>query len=182
MTVIALPSGHDHLADALVRDLGFDKMHVDDPVREAALRIDPIVEGQPQLANVGGRSPRLSARLGVAGGDWDKAIKKCPEIARFLEALRAEMGDEWLIEPPTDTVLTGVSTWTVDDRLSFGILPGASGRQFVAIEGRVGPDAGVDHFIPEGGVVDQERAIVAYVQSLRAPKAKAKEPVAASTE
>lgn len=153
MTVIAIPPGHDHLADALVRDLGFIKAHVDDPVRQMALAIDPIVEAGVQLANMG-RSPRLSARLETSGGDWVRAAARAPEITRLLDALRPFAPDE----PGGDLVVTDVTD--LDHAPLFAV--------YVAIEGRAEHAA---HVIAEGDVATQQTAIVELVRALEGEEA-----------
>jgi hypothetical protein len=167
MTIIALPSGHDHLADALVRDLGFTKMHVDQAVRAAALDIDPIVDSGFTLANMGS-SPRLTSRLLYHGSDWERLQARIPEVVRVLDKLRNYVPAD-LSYPEGDSVITGVNTGMAADR-AVGV-----GAHLVAIAGRAPwdiPDAGprqINLVIPEGGVVDQQTAIVRYVQGLRQP-------------
>jgi hypothetical protein len=156
--IIALPAGHDHLADALVRDLGFTKMHVDAPLRAVALRLDPIITNAATLANVGS-SPHLSSRLAMHDGDWDRVLGRYPETGRFLERLRLE------VDVPTDfdgdVVVYGLGSE------GFSAVP--PDTMVVAIEGREPPPPWypIEHYIDEGGVVDQQTDIVTWVQGLR---------------
>src|SRR4051794_14264554 len=90
--IIALPTNAEHLAAALVSDCAFREVHVDARLRERALAIDPFVEAGVVLANMG-RSPRLSSRLEVHGGDWDRAMARTPEIRRLIDALRTEFDE-----------------------------------------------------------------------------------------
>lgn len=165
MTVIALPSGHEHLANALVRDCGFVKVHVDESLRRLALAVDPLVEAGVTLVNMG-RSPRLSSRLAEYQGDWGLLQARVPEVTRFLEALRTEIGEEDAHPYDCDTVIVGVVS--AAHRRSVEHV-----AHFVAIDGRYAnidpgdepvPDC---HIIPEGSIVDQEIAIVRYVRDLK---------------
>lgn len=164
MTIIALPPNHDHLADALVRDLGFTRQHVDHELHEFALALNPLVQSGVQLANMSGRDPHLGACIDRFNGDWKAAAARNPEITRFLEAARTYVPASNL--PEGDVVLTDVP----DDRLIpedwvIGAIEGRTLRFDVQFE------------IPEGGVVAQEKMIVEYVRLLKmpaAPKGKAK--------
>lgn len=162
MTVIALPPGHDHLAHALVRDLGYVRVHVDAAVRSFLLAQDPLVESGAVMVNMG-RSPRLASRVEAHGGDWDKATLRTPEIVRLVEITRALLSDRGSHYYADRTVVVGVTAWTAADRAA------SPGSQFVAIEGRLGYEAGVNHLIAEGSVPEQEAALVGFVRSLDEP-------------
>jgi hypothetical protein len=164
MTVIALPSGHEHLANALVRDLGYTKVHVDQPIRDFLLRLDNLVDGGVTLANRGA-SPRLSSKIELAGGDWDKAIQKNPEISRLIKVARVDPALDVLVAAKGKTVIIGAD---------HGWLP--IGTRCVAIAGRESKAFTADHVIVEGPVVDQELAIVAYVRGLEQPAVKVTVP------
>jgi hypothetical protein len=164
MTVIALPSGHEHLANALVRDLGYTKVHVDQPIRDLLLALDPLVDGGVTLANRGA-SPRLSSKIELAGGDWDKAIQKNPEISRLIKVARVDPALDVLVAAKGKTVIIGAD---------HGWLP--IGTRCVAIAGRESKAFTADHVIAEGPVVDQELAIVAYVRGLEQPAVKVTVP------
>jgi hypothetical protein len=164
MTVIALPSGHEHLANALVRDLGYTKVHVDQPIRDFLLRLDNLVDGGVTLANRGA-SPRLSSKIELAGGDWDKAIQKNPEISRLIKVARVDPALDVLVAAKGKTVIIGAD---------HGWLP--IGTRCVAIAGRESKAFTADHVIAEGPVVDQELAIVAYVRGLEQPAVKVTVP------
>jgi hypothetical protein len=164
MTVIAIPSGHQHLADALVRELGYRQVHVDQPLRDLAVKLDPIVEPGHALANMG-RSPRLARK--VEDGDWDGAIRRCPEIGAFLERLREQVGDErYWAEALADIVNRDVVLVGVDSPVQAEAV-GLSGvgAKFVHIEGRPAADL-ADLVIPEGSIIEHEGAIVRYAKSL----------------
>jgi hypothetical protein len=164
MTVIALPSGHEHLANALVRDLGFTKVHIDQPIRDFLLRLDNLVDGGITLANRGA-SPRLTSKIELAGGDWDKAIQKNPEISRLIKVARVDPALDVLVAAKGKTVIIGAD---------HGWLP--IGTRCVAIAGRESKAFTADHVIAEGPVVDQELAIVAYVRGLEQPAVKVTVP------
>jgi hypothetical protein len=171
MTIIALPSGHEHLANALVRDLGYTKVHVDQPIRDLLLALDPLVDGGVTLANRGA-SPRLTSKIELAGGDWDKAIQKNPEISRLIKVARELVGPDYgKTGTPTKTVIVGVdSTW------QWHATPKVD-TKIVVIAGRGGvPTYEPDHVIAEGPVVEQELAIVAYVRGLEQPAVKVTVP------
>jgi hypothetical protein len=161
MTVIALPSGHDYLAAALLRDLGFVRVHVDEPIRRLALKIDPFVEAGVVLANMG-RSPRLSSRLESNKGDWRAAQQRAPEITRILDVLREN------VQPPHeldgDVVIVGVDSAKEHEYLERAFDGEVS---TVAVAGRDNwHDYEPDHLIAEGPVVEQEMGIVDFARSL----------------
>lgn len=82
-------SGKDTVADHLVRHHGYTRVAFADPLRQAALALDPIIE--PTAA--GGTGPiRLSA---VVGGTGWHAAKDVPEVRRTLQRLGSEAG--WMI-------------------------------------------------------------------------------------
>jgi hypothetical protein len=160
--IISVPAGdHDHLADALVRDLGFTRMHVQDGIRARLLKLDPIVDGGVTMANQG-FSPRLSSKLEQYGG-WDNLLNTprpgwsvdqiAKEVNRLLDVL-AEDEPELFPNHTVDTVIVGGE------------------QNLVAIRGRCACDA--RHVIEPGGVVSEQQAIVELVQRLRV----ADEPVA----
>jgi hypothetical protein len=161
--IVSVPAtDHDHLADALVRDLGFTRVHVDDPIRELLVKLDPIVDGGVTMANQG-FSPRLSSKLEQYGG-WDNLLNPprpgwstdqiAKEVQRLIDVLR-DAGVGYITgHDGGDTVIVGG-----DDNL-------------VAIRGRCACDA--RHILEPGGVVTEQQAIVELVQRLRV----ADEPVA----
>lgn len=170
--IIALPpTDHDHLADALVRDLGFTRTHVDAPIRELLLALDPYVDAGVTLANMG-PSPRLSSKLEQVGGrnmeeKWTRLLypprpgsspdRTATEVKRLLGVLREHELVDTTFDVEDDTVIIG------NPHQRFGQL-------LVAISSRV-DDAAlavvVDYWIPSCGVVGEQQAIVAYVQGLR---------------
>jgi hypothetical protein len=177
--IIALPAtGHDHLADALVRDLGFTRAHVDDGVRALLLELDPIVTAGVTMANQG-FSPKLSAKLEQYGG-WERLLnpprsgsqpdRVAAEVKRLLEVLRTHE----LVKANVsgDTVVVGVETVTAGDRQRYtNTESGGSGIQFVALADRfLDEGAGVNHWIDPAGVIGEQAAIVDYVQQCRTPR------------
>jgi hypothetical protein len=165
--IIALPStDHDHLADALVRDLGFTCTHVDQPLRDLLLALNPYVDSGVTLANMG-PSPRLSSKLEQLGGNWEWLLhpprpgaspdRTATEVARLLGVLREH------------DVVT-VPAYGPGDVVVMGGAVHVDGAPFVAISGR-GCDGNADHLIKPTGVVSEQKAIVAYVQELREAKA-----------
>ena len=167
--IIALPEkDHGHLADALVRDLGFTRTHVDAPLRELLLALDPFVDSGVTLANMG-PSPRLSSKLDQAGGGeagWDRLLhpsrpgsapdRTATEVKRLLDVRRRELGDDYgaRADNEGDVVVMGEAV---------------ACHEFVAIAGRY-EGSGVDHVIDPAGVVGEQEAIIAYVKKLRGPK------------
>ena len=173
--IIALPEkDHSHLADALVRDLGFTRTHVDAPLRELLLALDPFVDSGVTLANMG-PSPRLSSKLEQVGGRtdeerWDRLLhpprpgsapdRTATEVKRLLDVLRDVYlgGVEGDAYGQGDVAIVGVTHVDQAPYESF----------LVAIEGRH-EGLGVSHWISPAGVVGEQEAIVAYVKELREP-------------
>lgn len=160
--IIVLPSGNDHLADALVRDLGFVKAHVDEPVRRVLLDIDPFVEATVQIANLD-RGPRLSSRLERNGGDWAKAMNRCPEIERLLAALRPYAP---AADITRDTVVVGVETSSQRDSVDRHVVIAVDGSPLPS--GTYPSDDDV-MIVSAGDVVEQQRQIVEFVKGLGEP-------------
>ncbi|GAA2230353.1 hypothetical protein N1031_07005 [Herbiconiux moechotypicola] len=86
-------SGKDTFADALVAEGGFVKIAFADPLKEAALALDPIV-GRPAIpAPEGGiltpgHDVRLSEVIDALG--WERAKDYVPEVRRTLQRLGTE--------------------------------------------------------------------------------------------
>lgn len=177
--IIALPAtGHDHLADALVRDLGFTRTHVDAPLRDLLEALDPFVDSGMTLANMG-PSPRLSSKLEQAGG-WERLLnpprpgaasdRTAEEVKRLLEVLRESASVKRTVYVD-DTVIVGISSpQQADDAV-------VAGAHLVAISDRIPSwepvteyDHGlrqINHWISPAGVVGEQQQIVTYVQELR---------------
>ncbi|QPX62356.1 deoxynucleoside monophosphate kinase [Arthrobacter phage Tbone] len=83
-------TGKDTFADKLVRDHGYTRVALADPLREAALALDPIMGTFP--LNVEGivrtREWRLSDVIEELG--WEKAKDYIPEVRRTLQRLGTE--------------------------------------------------------------------------------------------
>ena len=60
--IVALPSGHEHIADALAAAEGWNVRHVDQHIRRFLAELDPLINAQGVLANMGGGG-RLSHKL-----------------------------------------------------------------------------------------------------------------------
>jgi hypothetical protein len=158
--IISLPAtDHDHLADALVRDLGFTRTHADAGVRALLLELDPIVSDGVTMANQG-FSPRLSSKLEQYGG-WERLLnpprpgsqpdRVAAEVKRLLDVLRSRF--------------TNIASFDNNDVVVVG-----DEHPTVAIEGRFGEFGArlaVDYWVQPAGVVGEQAAIVAYVQELR---------------
>jgi phage-related minor tail protein len=153
--IISLPAtGHDHLADALVRDLGFTRTHVDAGVRALLEELDPIVSDGVTMANQG-FSPRLKSKLEQYGG-WDRLLNP-PRPGSMPDKVAAEV--KRLLD-----VLRGCVARIAEDGIDV-VVVGASSPNLVAILTRYAGLA--DHYIEPAGVVGEQAAIVAYALELR---------------
>lgn len=181
--------GKDTAGNALVRELGFEKGAFADRLKELAVAIDPIIDGEgPMNVQIGrGRLSNIVNREG-----WEMAKMHYPEVRRFLQALgvavRSVIGaDTWVdlvLEGHTDDddlVITDVRFRNEAEAIK------ARGGQVVKIDRRlphqiVGythesetelADWEFDHvFDNNGTVVDLENAVVGWVKALRTPPAK----------
>lgn len=83
-------TGKDTFAAKLVRDFGYERVALADPLREAALALDPIVGTFPLLDDgiTRVREWRLSHVIDSIG--WEKAKDYCPEVRRTLQRLGTE--------------------------------------------------------------------------------------------
>ncbi|MCW2725871.1 MAG: hypothetical protein JWN35_2792 [Frankiales bacterium] len=94
-------SGKDTYAARLVAEHGFTRLALADPMRDAALALDPIVNVYDAGDEWGGIfTERLSEVVARVG--WDRAKEEYPEVRRTLERLGTEVGrdifgeDSWL--------------------------------------------------------------------------------------
>ncbi|WP_405560670.1 hypothetical protein [Streptomyces sp. NBC_01180] len=89
-------SGKDTIAAELVRSHQYTRIAFADPLKEMALRIDPIVYQYKHTD--GWHDKRLSEMVSNIG--WETAKDKYPEVRRFLQMLgqsiREEYEDFWL--------------------------------------------------------------------------------------
>lgn len=76
-------AGKDSVADVLVREHGYVRLALADPLRAAALRLNPIV------ADGGLGLLRLSEVVEHMG--WDAAKRSLPEVRRLLQVFGAEV-------------------------------------------------------------------------------------------
>ncbi|WGH20737.1 deoxynucleoside monophosphate kinase [Arthrobacter phage JohnDoe] len=83
-------TGKDTFADKLVRDHGYTRVALADPLREAALALDPIMGTFPLNSEgiVRTREWRLSDVIEELG--WEKAKDYIPEVRRTLQRLGTE--------------------------------------------------------------------------------------------
>lgn len=79
-------SGKDTFAAPLLEEYGFQRVSYADPLRAAALRLDPLV-GRPAFR--GNLSPSHDVRLSqvVEELGWEKAKDLVPEVRRVLQRL-----------------------------------------------------------------------------------------------
>lgn len=92
-------SGKDTIAQILQREAAYTRLAFADRLKEAALRVDPIVRAERD-----GETSRLSYVVQTCG--WERA-KEYPEVRRFLQAFGAEMreiDDRIWIRPVADAV------------------------------------------------------------------------------
>ncbi|CAM5362956.1 hypothetical protein GCM10010329_85040 [Streptomyces spiroverticillatus] len=89
-------SGKDTVARRLVERFQFTPVAVADPLRETALRLDPIIGAES--TPLGALPIRLSDLIRRYG--WDRAKREYPEVRRTLqrfgEAIRTDDPDYWL--------------------------------------------------------------------------------------
>jgi hypothetical protein len=78
-------SGKDTIANYLVENHGYRRISFADPMREALLRLDPLV---PYM----GLYMRLSGVIHFRG--WDSAKRDVPEIRELLQRFGTEVGRE----------------------------------------------------------------------------------------
>lgn len=77
-------SGKDSFAATLVEEHGYKRVAFADPLRDAALRLDPYVDGS--VLDNGELHPyRLSEVVQTLG--WERAKDEVPEVRRILQAL-----------------------------------------------------------------------------------------------
>lgn len=86
-------SGKDTAADLLVREFGYVRHGLADPLKEAALALDPIIT----LTDVWGDDYRVETtpgRLSEIVGEigWEAAKDRFPEVRRILQRLGDEAG------------------------------------------------------------------------------------------
>lgn len=94
-------AGKDTFAERLIAEHGFVKVSFSEPVKEAALAVDPIIGVGPVEVMPGyDRRPWLRLSDVVASEGWE-AAKAIPEVRRFLqrfgtESIRAIDPDFWV--------------------------------------------------------------------------------------
>ncbi|WNO26044.1 deoxynucleoside monophosphate kinase [Arthrobacter phage Wildwest] len=83
-------TGKDTFADKLVRDHGYTRVALADPLRDAAYRLNPIMGTFPLLDEgvTRVREWRLQDVIDVLG--WEKAKDYCPEVRIMLQRLGTE--------------------------------------------------------------------------------------------
>lgn len=89
-------AGKDTVAGFLTEELQGRRVAFADPVREAVLALDPLVQA-PASCFDGTRSHsspiRLSALVGAVG--WETAKRESPEVRRLLQRMGTEVGREF---------------------------------------------------------------------------------------
>lgn len=90
--------GKDTAGEWFVNERGYRRVAFADPLKEAALRLDPIVESR---AYAYGEEPVITRLREVVGaGRWEEAKDYFPEVRRILQelgsAMRAIDEDFWL--------------------------------------------------------------------------------------
>lgn len=106
-------SGKDTAAQALVEELGYARHGLADPLKDAALKLDPIVTVIPQFYSNGDSEPVRLSEV-VAADGWENAKDEYPEVRRILQKLGDEAGrqvhgpDTWI-----DQLLR--KTWASND-------------------------------------------------------------------
>lgn len=78
-------SGKDSFASVLVDDFGFQRVAFADPLRDAALALDPFVGPTALPGDLVPSYHRLSEVIDALG--WEKAKDFAPEVRRILQAL-----------------------------------------------------------------------------------------------
>lgn len=93
-------SGKDSVASTLVAEFGYSRVAFADPLREALLRLDPII-GRPALPDA--PAPVHDVRLSevIAAIGWERAKDYVPEVRVLLQrfgtdAIRAIDDDFWV--------------------------------------------------------------------------------------
>ena len=86
-------SGKDTAAQFLVEELGYARHGLADPLKEAALALDPIVSTN-DLPSFGNRTIPAPARLSTVVDElgWENAKDAVPEVRRILQKLGDEAG------------------------------------------------------------------------------------------
>lgn len=81
-------SGKDTFAERLIAEHGFARVAFADPLKAAALALDPIIVGAEECAGI--PDERLSQVVAEEG--WERA-KEWPEVRRILQALGVAVRD-----------------------------------------------------------------------------------------
>ena len=172
--------GKDTAADALVRDLGFQKLSFASSLKELALEANPIALPTPGIKNVNIGHNRLKWVVQIDG--WERAKDRYPAVRQFLEDLgngcRKVFGEDFWLEQTMrkaakleKVVVSDVrfenefrGIQERDGRLVKIVRPGHSPRPFERELDEI-PDGMWDLIIEnDGSVIDLEAKIVGWAK------------------
>ncbi|MFI7096421.1 deoxynucleotide monophosphate kinase family protein [Streptomyces lydicus] len=93
-------SGKDTAGKWLVDNRGYERVAFADPLKEAALKVDPLIEQVDMAFLSPGEAPDVRLSEIVNGWGWARAKDDAPEVRRFLQELGASIRaldeDFWL--------------------------------------------------------------------------------------
>jgi hypothetical protein len=164
--IVATLEGQNHLAAALVRDLGFARYDVEQPLYDMALTIDPyVVVGDPTIANLRAGGTLSSVIRNVP--TWKAARQRWSELDRIMTNIDKALtmfNPDWRVWGLTKVTEDHphVVVVEIDDKTQCAAVVRSSGK-VVGIAGRP-RSFDVDHEFPEAPIVDQEVAIVTWVR------------------
>jgi hypothetical protein len=99
-------TGKDVAANALSRDLGFQRRAFADKLKELALLADPLITTQVATANIAVGRGRMD--WVVKGMGWDEAKAVYPEVRRFLQELgtgaRQVFGEDFWVKQAVEGI------------------------------------------------------------------------------
>jgi hypothetical protein len=94
-------AGKDTAAEGLIRDLGYQRMSFAAPLKELALKADPLITSATRTVNTQAGHGRLKWTVQGLGG-WDAAKDTYPEVRKFLQNLglgaREVFGEDFWVD------------------------------------------------------------------------------------